>query len=106
MTKLDLSITCQSAMFFEDINSKANEKLIDFSKKHTNIARFIGLPIALCASLLDLAQAVTTLGECLIKGVANILGFPFSKECRLSKCVKQILLQFPLHLFKSAIGWP
>lgn len=102
----NLSIISQSMMFFEDLKVSVSEKLINFSKQHTNIARFTGLPIALCSSLLDLAQTVSTIGESLIKGVANIFGSPFSEKCKFSKGVKQIFVQFPAHIFNGVVGWP
>lgn len=105
-TGFDLSNTAQSAIFFEDLKIKASEKLINFSRKHTNIARFTGLPIALSFSLLELARAVSIIGEAFIKGIANIFGAPFSNKCEFLKGIKQIVFQFPIHLIIAAIWWP
>jgi len=105
-TSFNLSNAYQSMMFFEDVKSKALEKLIDFSKEHTNIARCIGLPLAFYSSLLDLAQAVSTIGELIIKGIANICGSAFLKECDFKKGVKQLFLQLPCHIIYKAIKWP
>lgn len=102
----DPSISCQSALFFAGVKADLSEKLIDFSKNHTNIARFTGLPIAVCFSLLDLAQAISGIVEPLIKGIANIFGSPFLEECEFLKGVKQIVVQFPFHLVNNAITWP
>lgn len=103
--KFDLS-TSQSIIFFTDVKIKAGENLIDFSKKHTNIARFIGLPIAICSSLLELSIVVSTVGEIVLKGIINIFGSPFSKKCNLSRGVKQIFLKLPLYIIINAIGFP
>ena len=105
-TSLNLSNSCQSKMFFGDIKSKALEKLIDFSKEHTNLTRSIGLPLALCSSLLDLAQAVSTIGELLIKGIANIFGSPFSEKCKCLNGVKQIFAQLPGNIVYTGLTWP
>src|SRR5262245_23503082 len=101
-TNFDLSVITQSDIFFENLKIKASDKLIDFSKKHTNIARFTGIPIALCSSLLRLAQSVSIIVEALIKGFANIVGSPFLNNCTFSKGVKQIFLQFPYHIITRA----
>lgn len=106
MATLDLSTTSQSTIFFEDLKMKASEKIVNFSKQHTNIARFTGLPIGLCFSLLNLAKAVSNIGETLIKGLANIFGSPFSEQCKFSKGVKQIFLQLPGHIIHSALQLP
>ena len=105
-TNFNFSIVCQSTIFFADLTIDASERLIEFSKTHNNIARFMGLPIALCFSLLDLAQAISTLGEVIIKGIANIFGSPFSEKYKFSKGVKQIFFQLPLNLLRSVIGVP
>jgi hypothetical protein len=105
-TKLNFSITCQSMLFFQDLKIETSEKLINFSEKHTNTARFIGLPIVLCFSLLSLAETVSTIGETLIKGFANIGGSLFSKDYHLLKGIKQIVYQLPVHLINDVILFP
>ncbi|MGA8163991.1 MAG: hypothetical protein WB791_03080 [Waddliaceae bacterium] len=102
-TNFNFSITSQSAMFFQDLEIKASDKLIEFSENHTNVARFIGLPIGLCSSLLGLAQAVSNVGESAIKGIANIVGSPFSKKCSLTKGLKQLFIQAPLKLVYNGV---
>ena len=105
--RFDLSNTCQSAIYFEDIKVKVkvNEKLIAFSKKHTNIARFTGLPIALCYSLLNIAKSVSGVAESVIKGIVNILGAPFSEECNFLNGLKQLFVQFPVHISHTITGF-
>lgn len=103
-SNFNLSVTSQSAMFFEDLKIKASDKLIEFSNSHTNLARFTGLSIGLCSSLLDLAQCVSNVGESAIKGVANIFGSPFSKKCSFKKGVKQLFVQVPLKLVNDGLG--
>jgi hypothetical protein len=104
-TNFNLAITSQSTMFFDDIKIKAYDKLIEISKEHEIAIRFIGLPLALCTSLIDLAEAISTIFESLIKGIINIVGSPFSEKCHVLKGVKQIFLQIPLHLISGAIDW-
>lgn len=103
MQAFNLSVTSQSAIFFNDLKTDFSKKLVNFSNEHTTLARFTGLPIALCFSLLNLAESIATIGESLIKGIANIFGSRFSKDCTFAKGIKQIFLQLPLHIVNCAL---
>lgn len=98
------SITSQSYIFFEKKRVQINKKLVEFSGNNPNLARFTGLPIGVCFTLLSLAQTVSSIAESLIKGIFNIFGFPFSDECRPLTGVKQLFLQLPLKLIYGGIS--
>lgn len=102
----DASISFQSTIFFVDMKIKMLEEFVDFSKAHKNAARCMGLPVALCLSLVDFAQSISTIAEALIKGIANIFGSLFSEDYQFLRGLRQITVEFPLYLFACAVLWP
>lgn len=98
----EFSHVAQSAIFFEKQKIEVYENLIDFSKQHRIAACFIGLPVAVCFALVDIAKSISTVAEAIFKGLGNIFGSAFSDKYSLLKGVKQLFVQSSLNLSLGA----
>ncbi|ADI37685.1 hypothetical protein [Waddlia chondrophila] len=65
-----------------------------------------GFPKGAHCALLSIAARITAVGECLIKGVGNVFGSPFSKKFSVSTGVKQLGVDLPLSIFKLIFLMP
>lgn len=65
-----------------------------------------GFPKGAYCALLSIAARITAVGECLIKGVGNVFGSPFSKKFSVSTGVKQLGVDLPLSIFKLIFLMP
>ncbi|CCB90970.1 putative uncharacterized protein [Waddlia chondrophila 2032/99] len=74
--------------------------------KHDVWTRLSGFPKGAYCALLSIAARITAVGECLIKGVGNVFGSPFSKKFSVSTGVKQLGVDLPLSIFKLIFLMP
>lgn len=95
MSGFNCAVVDQSGDFFQAVKKDRFETLYALAKTYPNATRFIGLPIGLCEGLMEIAEVVALLGECLIKGVANIFGAPFCESCEFLRGCKQLFLELP-----------
>ncbi len=99
----NLSNIAQSQKFFCDVKSDMYDAVND-SAKGSGWMRATGPIIAAGSALLNLSARVATIGENLVKGLANIFGSPVSKNCSAFQGLKQLFVQLPLHLTALALS--
>jgi len=75
--------------------SQASEKSV--------FMRVTGPFIAIASALLSLAERVASVGEAIIKGLANIFGSPFPNKCNALKGLEQIFIELPWHALSLVI---
>lgn len=68
--------------------------------------RLLALPVGVSLACLTVASIITTIGEAIFKGLANIFGAPFSDELHFHKGVAQLfgdsIVAIPMGV---AVGW-
>lgn len=92
----DISSCNQIEKYANKIKAKLYKKIYEDSKK-TQWIRLAGLPIGVTAAFITIATRVSLIGENFFKGVANIFGFLFVKDCHLVNGLRQIFL-VPVHV--------
>lgn len=103
-SQFDFSNVAQSKYSFDEWSIHSYGQLIGFSKKHHTLARFIGLPLAVCSTLVNLASSIATIAESVFKGIGNVFGAPFSPKCDFLKGVKQLFVQSSVHLSHGLVN--
>jgi hypothetical protein len=98
-----LSNVAQSQKFFCDVKSDMYDAVND-SAKGSSWMRAAGPIIATGSALITLSARVATIGEILVKGLANIFGSPISKNCSVLKGLKQLFVQLPIHFTALALS--
>jgi hypothetical protein len=100
---LELNHTMQSITFFEGLKTGLYEKASEASEK-SSLMRASGPLVAIASAALTLSQRVAGVVEPIIKGLANIFGSPFSKNCSALKGLKQIFIQLPVKVLSLALS--
>lgn len=90
----DLSRVDQGAFFLETAHVCLMREIGCLAHKSA-ATRYLAIPAAAASLALSLATVVASVGESIIKGLANILGAPFSKQCDFWRGVKQIFMHAP-----------
>lgn len=93
----NLSSVAQSQKFFCDIKSDMYDNANDLAKT-SGLMRASGPLLAAGSAFINTIGRVATVGETLIKGLANVFGSPVSENCSLLKGFKQLFIQLPLHI--------
>ncbi|MEM1282145.1 MAG: hypothetical protein AAGG81_01185 [Chlamydiota bacterium] len=62
------------------------------------LLRLSGPFVAVASSLLTLCERVGSVVETILKGLGNILIFPFTKKCEFLKGLKQLFIELPINV--------
>ncbi len=68
------------------------------SKRNKRWIKLTGLPVGIVSGLLTIAKRIARFAECILKGIINLCGAPFSKSCHAITGLKQLFLEAPLQL--------
>lgn len=99
MATFDLSISNQTTQIENDIKTQFYGKLYVLSTK-TQWIRAAGPLIGVASGVLTLAFEISLIFETIIKGLANILGSPFFKNCHFYTGATQLTLELGKHLLQ------
>lgn len=104
----------QSSLQMSDIDNSIKtycyQQLFEISKKHCSI-RLAGAFIGTFSALLTMTKAIGLVAEPIFKGVLNIIGSPFFKDCRFCWGIQILIvdtsiniLLIPFSLFAAILG--
>lgn len=96
--KFDLNCSYQSSIVEANALKHVYKNMYQASTK-TNWVRLTGPFIGVTAGLLSIARRVASIAENIIKGLANILGSPFHKNCQFHVGLDQLLGNVIIHLY-------
>lgn len=97
----DLSVSGQSSDIEHAIKRKLYKSLYTSSTKSKANKRWIklsGLGVGIVSGLLTIAKRVGRVGECILKGLINIVGAPCFENCNAVTGLKQLFLEAPWQL--------
>lgn len=60
--------------------------------------------VAIASSILKLTQRVVSVAETIIKGLANLFAFPFTKKCEFGAALNQLFVKLPMDLIALALS--
>lgn len=93
--KFDLKNVSQGFYFIEDQKDKMRSG-IEFLGKKSSWTGLLALPATIGYLSLDIIKIVTFIGESVIKGLANLFGAPFNKNCDAKKGATILAVCAPL----------
>jgi hypothetical protein len=95
--KFSMKTLTQSQDVENYLKARMYQKLHAASKK-TGWVRLTGPGVGLASGLMTIAKRVAIIGEAIIKGVGNLFGAPFSKQCSLKHGLANIFLVLPANI--------
>lgn len=94
----ELNNTLQCMRWFEGLKKEMYHDVHKQSLDRMVLMRCAGPIIGIASGIIELTMRVAAVFESVIKGLANIFGSPFSKECSALKGLKQLFISSPFHL--------
>lgn len=97
----DLSRNNQGTAWLVDKREGLREGLSELSIK-SEWTCLLAAPAAIATAMIMLAEAVTLIGETIIKGLVNIIGAGFTCKCDFMRGMTQLFVTLPI----AAIAYP
>lgn len=97
----DFATASQASDVEHAIKSRLYKSIYEFSIASKSNKRWIklsGFGVGIISGLLTISKRIARVAECILKGLANIFGAPFSDKCNAPRGLKQLFLEAPWQL--------